>query len=132
HLTSKVVAGQEREGAKFSDYFDKSEPIRTVPSHRALALFRGRNEGILALGLALEEDAELARGKPGLAERTIARRANLQQRGRAADAWLAESVRLAWRDKLAPRLEADLFKRLGERAEEEAIRVFGSNLRDLL
>ncbi len=132
HLTSKVEKGKEHDGAKFSDYFAAGEPIRSIPSHRALALFRGRNEGVLRLGLELEEDARLERGAPGLAERTIAHRLGIQARGRAADPWLAETVHLAWRAKLAPRLEADLFSRLRERAEEEAIRVFGNNLRDLL
>ncbi len=132
HLTSKVVPGKEQEGAKFADYFDASEPIRGIPSHRALALFRGRNEDVLQLSLTLAEEAERSRGTPGVCERMIAAHSNIGPQGRAADAWLVETVRCAWRLKLAPRLEADLQKRLRERAEEEAITVFGNNLRDLL
>ena len=139
-LTSKVVEGKEQEGAKFADYFDAREPIRAIPSHRALALFRGRNEDVLRLRLTLEENAHLApgtargtaHGSPGVCERMIAAHANIRPQGRAADAWLAETVRYAWRLKLAPHLEVDLQKRLRERAEEEAIHVFGNNLRDLL
>jgi protein Tex len=132
HLSSRVVKGKEEDGAKFADYFDSSEPIRSVPSHRALALFRGRNEKVLRLGLTLVEDDQLERRSPGVCERMIAEHAGIRRRGRPADGWLAETVREAWRTKLSPHLEADLLKRLGERAEEEAIRVFASNLRDLL
>ena len=131
-LTSKVVEGKEQQGVKFADYFAASEPIRAIPSHRALALFRGRNEDVLRLSLTLDEDAGLTRAGPGVCERIIAAHANIRPQGRAADAWLAETVRSAWRLKLAPHLEVDLQKRLRERAEEEAIKVFGNNLRDLL
>jgi protein Tex len=132
HLTSTVVEGKEAAGAKFADYFNASEPIRAVPSHRALALFRGRNEDVLRLGLTLAEDEGLVPGAPGVCERMIAAHMNIRPQGRAADAWLAETVHSTWRVKLAPHLEVDLQKRLRERAEEEAIKVFANNLRDLM
>jgi len=132
-LTAKVIDGQEREGAKFADYFDYREPIRAIPSHRALALFRGRAEGVLRLGLHLpgQDDLEDANAM-GVCDRAIAAHFGIRQEGRAADGWLAAAVRWAWRVKVAMQLETDLNLRLRERAEEEAIRVFGENLRDLL
>jgi uncharacterized protein len=132
HLTSTVIEGKEATGAKFADYFNASEPIRAVPSHRALAVFRGRNEDVLRLGLTLAEDEGLAPGAPGVCERMIAAHVNVRSQRRAADAWLAETVHSTWRVKLAPHLEVDLQKRLRERAEEEAIKVFANNLRDLM
>ncbi len=126
---STVVAGKEEEGVKFSDYFSASEPVKQVPSHRALALLRGRREGILRLSIALPEDGS---GEVGEPQRRIAARAGIESRGRAADAWLAETVRWTWKIKLMPQLEADTEQRLRESAEAEAIRVFGQNLRDLL
>src|SRR3569832_1499811 len=133
-LVSKVVAGKEQEGAKFSDYFDAAEPIKTIPSHRALALFRGRTEGVLFLCLLFDEVDE--HGKP-LAERSrgelmIARRFNIEDQGRAADRWLLDTARWAWRVKLSLHLETELNLRLREQAEEEAIKVFARNLHDLL
>ena len=131
-LHSKVVEGKEEPGAKFADYFDYAEPIKAIPSHRALALFRGRNEGVLRLGLLLEQDKHLAVGDLGACEHMIAAHAGVRDRGCAADAWLKETVRRTWAVKVEPRLETDLGRLLRERAEEEAIRVFGRNLRDLL
>jgi uncharacterized protein len=133
-LRSRVVDGKSEEGVKFSDYFDYAEPVHKVPSHRALALFRGRREGALALSLALPEDERESRGarEPGVAERRIALRFGISDRGRPADSWLQEAVRWAWRVKLSVHLETDLMSRLRERAEAEAISVFGYNLRDLL
>jgi uncharacterized protein len=128
--TSKVVAGKEEEGAKFSDYFNASELVKNVPSHRALALLRGRNEGFLRLAIVLPDDAE--RPGPSLPERRIAARAGIESRGRAGDAWLAETVRWTWKVKLFGSLESDVEQRLREQAETEAIRVFGRNLQDLL
>jgi uncharacterized protein len=125
---STVVPGKEDEGAKFSDYFNASEPVRTVPSHRALALLRGRKEGFLRLAVVLPEGPDGA----GLPERRIAARAGIENRGRAADAWLAETVRWTWKVKLLGSLELDIEQRLREAAEAEAIRVFGRNLNDLL
>ena len=132
YLASRVAKGKEHEGAKFSDYFDRREAFRKVPSHRALALFRGRNEGILRLSLELAEDDGLASGAASTCERLVAEHARIRRQGRAADEWLAETVRQAWRTKLSPHLERDLLEGLRERADEEAIRVFSSNLRDLL
>ncbi len=131
-LSSKVATGKEQEGAKFSDYFDFAEPIKTIPSHRALALFRGRKETILNLELALPEDAELKPGEAGVAERMIAAQKALKDEGRPADPWLREVVRWAWRVKIFTHLDTDLKSRLREEAEEEAIKVFARNLNDLL
>ncbi len=132
-LTAKVVEGQEQAGAKFADYFDYREPIQAIPSHRALALFRGRSEGVLRLGLHLPGQDDLDDiDAMGVCDRAIAARFGIAQQGRAADAWLAAAVRWAWRVKVAMQLETDLNLRLRERAEAEAIRVFGDNLRDLL
>ncbi len=127
-LAAKVVEGKEQEGNKFSDYFDYREPIAKVPSHRALALFRGRNVGVLNLDLIPGEGEE-----PDLPYRAlIAARFGLRHQGRAADDWLAETVRKTWRIKLLTRLELDLKGRVMEAAEAEAIRVFGLNLKALL
>ncbi len=127
---SSVVPGKEDEGAKFSDYFSATESLCKVPSHRVLALLRGRNEGILRLAVAMP-DVEGAQG-PGVPERRIAGKAGIVPSGGAADAWLAETVRWTWKIKLMTQLESDLEQRLRESAEAEAIRVFGQNLRDLL
>ena len=128
-IRAKVVAGKENEGAKFRDYFDHAEPIAKIPSHRLLALMRARNEGVLALDLLPTADAEQGHAE---AEARVAAAAGVGQRGRAADAWLAETCRLAWRVKLHLSLTLDLFGRAREAAENEAIRVFGDNLKDLL
>jgi protein Tex len=128
---STVVPGKEEEGAKFSDYFRASELVKNIPSHRALALLRGRNEGFLRLAVALP-DGEEAPGVRPEPERRIAARMNIENRNRPADAWLLETVRWAWKFKLSIHLELDTEQRLRESAETEAIRVFGSNLRDLL
>jgi uncharacterized protein len=132
-MVSTVVEDKAGEGAKFTDYFDFSEPLRRVPSHRALALFRGRAEGVLRLKLTVPGQDDLPSPRePGVCERMIARRFGVADGGRAADAWLAESVRWAWRVKLAAQAETELNLKLRELAEEEAIRVFGENIRDLL
>ena len=131
-LASKVVEGKEQEAAKFTDYFDFSETANTIPSHRALALFRGRKEGMLNLELTLPEDAELKPGEAGVAERMIAAHTAIRDEGRPADRWLKEVVRWAWRVKIFTHLDTDLKSRLREEAEEEAIKVFARNLHDLL
>ncbi len=131
-LASKVADGKEQEGAKFADYFDFAETIKTIPSHRALALFRGRKEGVLNLELSLPEDAELKPGEAGVAERMIAAHTAIRDEGRRADRWLKEVVRWAWRVKIFTHLDTDLKSRLREEAEEEAIKVFAKNLHDLL
>jgi uncharacterized protein len=134
-VLASVVEGKEEKGAKFRDYFAHVELVKDVPSHRALALFRGRQEGVLRLTVKLPEEVEAAADKadqPTSAERMIAARAGVADRGRPADPWLRETVRWAWRVKLCWQLESDLFSALRERAEEEAIRVFARNLHDLL
>jgi len=130
-LVSTVVEGKELEAAKFRDWFDYREPLRDVPSHRALALFRGRNEGLLRL--ALKTAAELA--EPPAASPCagmVAEHVGLRDQGRPADRWLVETARWTWTVKLSLQLEFELMDQLRERAEAEAIRVFAHNLRDLL
>ena len=133
-VKATVVEGKEDEGAKFRDYFAYVEALGAIPSHRALALFRGRNEGILQISLVL--DSERNEGEkpvgPNPCEVRIARRFGIANEGRPADKWLADTVRWTWRVKLSTHLELDLMNALRERAEEEAIRVFGRNLHDLL
>jgi uncharacterized protein len=112
--------------SKFSDYFDYSEAIKKIPSHRALALFRGRREGVLQITLVLQErDASYGEDK-------IATHFKIEAKQRAADAWLLETVRLTWKVRLFTKLELELLTRLRELADEEAIKVFSRNLRDLL
>jgi protein Tex len=127
---STVVPGKETEGVKFSDYFSATERLKNVPSHRVLALMRGRKEGILRLSVVLP-DEEGAAG-PTEPERRIAGKAGIEQKGRPADAWLAETVRWTWKVRMLAHLEIDSEQRLRELAETEAIRVFGRNLHDLL
>jgi uncharacterized protein len=127
-LTSKVLKDKTTEGAKYSDYFDFGQSIKDMPSHRALAILRGRNEGILDLDLDVAHDAN----GPHPAELKIRTNFGIADRGRPADKWLAETVRLAWKARLAASLNADLVTRLKERADEEAISVFSKNLKDLL
>ena len=127
-LSSSVVAGKEQEGAKFSDYFEYSEQIQKIPSHRALALYRGRNEGVLNLDL----DVPVEPGAQHPAEARIAARFGIQDQGRSADRWLMDTARWTWKVKLHTRLDLDLKTRLRELAEEEAIRVFADNLNDLM
>lgn len=133
-LVSKVAEGKEVEGAKFRDYFDYSEAIKDIPSHRALALFRGRTEEMLRLSLKLPE--ELAEDWKSTnvhaCEGKIAARFGIADKGRAADAWLAQTVRWTWQIKVSWQIESELFTSLREAAEEEAIRVFALNLHDLL
>jgi protein Tex len=128
-IRARVVEGKETEGAKFRDYFDHAEAIAKIPSHRLLALMRARNEGVLALELSPTAEPEQGHAE---AEGRVAAQAGIAARGRAADAWLLETCRLAWRIKLHLSLMLDLFARARERAEEEAIRVFGDNLKDLM
>ncbi|MGQ9371840.1 Tex family protein [Azospirillum sp. A39] len=125
---SKVIEEKRAEGAKFSDYFDFAEPLAKVPSHRALALFRGRAQGVLDLRL----DLETGEGEPHPAERIIAAHAGIRDEGRPADKWLADVCRWTWKLKVGPHVETDLMGTLREQAEDEAIRVFARNLHDLL
>ncbi len=116
--------------AKFRDYFDYAEPIRTVPSHRALAVFRGRGLELLDAKLVLDEDS--VPGKPGLAEGRIAIHLGWRHANRPADELIRKTVAWTWKVKLSLSLERDLFARLRESAEATAIKVFAENLRDLL
>ena len=122
--------GQHADAAKFRDYFDYAEPIRTVPSHRALAVFRGRTQEWLDAKLVLDE--EVVPGKPGLAEGRIARHLGWSHSQRPGDELIRKTVAWTWKVKLSLSLERDLFARLREEAETVAIKVFGDNLRDLL
>jgi uncharacterized protein len=128
-VRAKVVAGKENEGAKFRDYFDHAEPIKAIPSHRMLALFRARNEGVLDLELEPTTEPENGHAE---AEGRVAAHFGIAQRGRPADAWLLETCRQTWRIKLHLHLALDLFGKTREGAEDEAIRVFGDNLKDLM
>ncbi|HEX7914157.1 Tex family protein [Rudaea sp.] len=128
-IRAKVVAGKQVEGVKYRDYFDHVESIKAIPSHRLLALFRARNESFLDLDL--EPGVEVEQGHSE-GEGRIAAHFNIVDRGRSADAWLRETCRQLWRIKLMLQLTLDLFGRAREAAEDEAIRVFGSNLKDLM
>ena len=130
-VTSKVIKGKEAaEEEKFRDYYDYSEAIRNIPSHRALALFRGRSLDVLAIELGLGEQLETAVPHPCVA--MIAAHFGIEDRGRPADKWLAELCQWTWRLKAHPHISAELLMQLREEAEAEAIKVFGRNLRELL
>ena len=130
-LASKVVAGKEAaEEEKFRDYYEHSEPIRGVPSHRALALFRGRTLGVLELSLTLGEALEAQNPHPCVG--LIASHVGIADKGRPADKWLLEACRWTWRVKCAYSVSAELMTRVREAAEAEAIRIFAKNLRELL
>ncbi|QOD81346.1 Tex family protein [Chromobacterium haemolyticum] len=130
-LVGQVVAGKENEGAKFSDYFEHREAIRATPSHRALALLRGRNEGVLSLTLKYQPD-ETPITERSAYEQLIAARFGVRDAGRPADKWLLDTVRLCWRAKIFLSLELELVSRLKDAADAEAIKVFADNLHDLL
>ncbi|MEM9101879.1 MAG: Tex family protein [Pseudomonadota bacterium] len=131
-VTSKLTEGKEKEGAKFSDYFDYSEVLKDIPSHRALALFRGRNESILQLQLLsstqqLEDPKATSPCQP-----MIAAHFGIKDEGRPADTWLQQVVQWTWKIKLSLHIENELFAKLREQSELEAITVFAKNLKDLL
>lgn len=132
HLVARVRTGKEGDGAKFADYFEFDEPLRTLPSHRILAMFRGEKEDVLSLEVSPTDPAAEVEPGPTEYERAIARRFGLENRGRAADQWLADTVRWAWRTKIVVHLGVDARMQLRRAAEEEAVRVFAANLRDLL
>ncbi len=125
--SAKSTNAKDKKGAsnKFADYFSYAEPINKIPSHRALALFRGRRESALQLSLTLSGDDTYG-------EKRVASYFKITEQQRAPDNWLMETVRLTWKVKLFTKLEVELFTRLRELADEEAIHVFASNLRDLL
>lgn len=127
---AKVVEGKENEGAKFRDYFDHHEPVGKIPSHRALAILRGRNEGILSISVNVPE-AEIT-GTMHPCEGIIAAHTGIEDLKRPADAWLQETVRWTWKIKLHSSMESELLTQIREASEEEAIKVFGHNLKDLL
>lgn len=127
-VSSKVVEGKDADGAKFSDYFDFGQKIKDIPSHRALAMLRGRAEDVLSLDL----DAVIEGAKTHPAAAKIMMAMGIADKGRPADAWLTETARLAWKAKLSHQLATDLMSRLKERADAEAIQVFSKNLKDLL
>lgn len=128
-LYASVVKDKEQEAAKFKDYFDYQEAINKIPSHRALALFRGRNEDLLSIVLKPSADDQ---EEHKLCAQLVSRQLSIQNTQRPAEQWLAETAQLAWKIKLFTRIDLDLKQRLRDQAEQEAIRVFASNLRDLL
>ncbi len=129
-LVARVREGKQTDGAKFADYFDFAEPFTKLPSHRILAMFRGEKEEILDLTMEPEEGADPA--SPSSFEASVAGRFGITDHGRAGDRWLLDTVRWAWRTRILIHLGADLRVRLWQAAEDEAVRVFAANLRDLL
>lgn len=129
-LTARVRAGKEKTGAKFSDYFDYSQPLSKLPAHRVLALYRGEKEEVL--DLSLRESAEEVIGRIGPMALAIAAHCGIRDEGRPGDDWRMQAIGWAWRTKLSLSIELDLRQRLWSRAEDEGVRVFAENLRDLL
>tara|TARA_R110001599_G_scaffold353885_1_gene602510 strand:+ start:83375 stop:85693 length:2319 start_codon:yes stop_codon:yes gene_type:complete len=129
-LASRLIDGKEQEGAKFRDYFAHTEALAKVPSHRALAMFRARNEGVISLNLIMDADEKPT--DTHACEAMVAEHWKIADQQRAADRWLLEAVRWTWRVKLLTHLQSDLLRQLRERAEKEAIQVFADNLKDLL
>ncbi|MCX6497642.1 MAG: Tex family protein [Arthrobacter sp.] len=133
-MVSRVKKGKEAEGQKFKDYFDFTQAPSGMPSHRVLALLRGEKDGVLELDLAEAEpddDAALAAAR-GRYEAAVARFLGVADRGRPADAWLLQTAQQAWRSRVLARLSGDLRSRMFTAAEDEAVRVFAANLRDVL
>ncbi|GAA0854970.1 Tex family protein [Aliiglaciecola litoralis] len=131
HIRSTVQKGKEKEGAKYSDYFSHSEKVSAIPSHRALAMFRGRNEGILQVNLDADPNSEEG-VRSSHCEQIIAEHLNLRFSGKAGDAWLASTVQWTWKVKIHLHMETEIFGTVREKAETEAIEVFARNLNDLL
>ena len=132
-IVSKVIEGKEAEGAKFQDYFDHQELLKNVPSHRALAMFRGRNEGILQLSLNADPDPEAEEGsRQSYCEEIIRDYLGVRFTGQPADKWREQVIAWTWKIKVALHLETELMATLREKAEEEAIDVFARNLTALL
>ena len=132
-IVSKVIEGKEAEGAKFQDYFDHQELLKNVPSHRALAMFRGRNEGILQLSLNADPEAEAEEGsRQSYCEEIIRDYLGVRFTGQPADKWREQVIAWTWKIKVALHLETELMATLREKAEEEAIDVFARNLTALL
>ena len=131
NIHATVLAGQESAGEKFKDYFDHLESITNSPSHRVLAMLRGRNEGILAIHIKYQPD-DTPITEPSAYEQMIAQQFGIADQGRAADRWLRDTVRLSWRGKIFLSLELEALNRLKEVADHDAIKVFAQNLKDLL
>jgi uncharacterized protein len=131
-LTAKVREDKKEAGAKFADYFDFSEDLSKAPSHRILALFRAQKEEVIDIAIEPENKTTASSNGTSPYEARIMRRFNISDRGRPADKWLVDTARAAWRSKIEPHLGIDLRLRLWQAAEEEAVRVFAANLRDLL
>lgn len=129
HIASRVSKGKEQDAAKFKDYFEHSEKLSNTPSHRALAMFRGRNEGVLNIQLDTTPGQESALSP---CEDIISEHVGIRSLGRKADKWLQQVVHWTWKAKLSLHMETELFGALKEKAEEEAIQVFAKNLNDLL
>ncbi|MDG6895434.1 Tex family protein [Volucribacter amazonae] len=130
-LVSKVIAGKENDGAKFQDYFDHQELLRQVPSHRALAMLRGRNEGILQLSLNADPEADES-NRHSYCEEIIRQHLNVHLQQQPADKWREQVIAWTWKIKISLHLETELMTALREKAEEEAINVFARNLSALL
>ncbi|WP_028266275.1 Tex family protein [Arthrobacter sp. MA-N2] len=133
-MVSRVKKGQETEGQKFKDYFEFSQVPSGMPGHRVLALLRGENDGVLELDLAEAEPADddaLAAAR-GRYENAVAKCLGVAERGRPADSWLVQTAQIAWRSRILDRLSNDLRGRMFAQAEDEAVRVFAANLRDVL
>ncbi|WP_320823066.1 Tex family protein [Reinekea sp.] len=128
-IQARVIVGKEQEGAKFQDYFEHDEPVNRVPGHRALAMFRGRNEGCLSLALVLPDEDPRSAGAGAL---MVAETFGIVDRGRPADKWLLDVCRWTWRIKLLTHIETDLFGQIRESSEQSAIDVFAQNLKALL
>ncbi|MBY7812256.1 Tex family protein [Vibrio fluvialis] len=130
-IVSRVVEGKERDGEKFKDYFDHREPISKVPSHRALAMLRGRNEGFLTLTLNADPELEET-ARQSYCETLIAEHYGIHLSQAAADAWRKQVISWSWRIKVSMHMETELMSAMKERAEIDAIDVFATNLKDLL
>ena len=131
-LAAKVVAEKEKDGAKYRDYFDHKEALKKTPSHRALAIFRGRKEGILQVNISVVQDNQDSGAERHPCEVMIANHFAISNQGRPADPWLQQVVGWCWRIKLLPQVETELLSDLRDQAEQEAIKVFSTNLKDLL
>jgi len=128
-IQARLIAGKEQDGAKFQDYFEHDEAINKVPGHRALAMFRGRNEGCLSIALVLPDEDPRSAGAGAL---MVAETFGIQDQGRPADKWLLDVCRWTWRIKLLTHIETDLFGQIRESSEQSAIDVFAQNLKALL
>lgn len=130
-ICAKVIEGKEEEGIKFTDYFAHQELVKSIPSHRALAILRGNNEGFLSMAIEYPEQHTLARGEFSVYDQLINDEFAIDE-SKNAGSWLRDCVRLAWKAKIFPSLENELLTSMRERADEEAIKVFATNLHNLL